>query len=697
VTVRKSPIRYPGGKSRALKVLAANFPKSIDEYREPFVGGASVAFMVSSMHPEATIWVNDIFEPLVCFWRTLQEPGSATKLVERLLQEHAASTTELKARKLFSRAVRDMNDATKSAEDWACAFYIYNRLSFSGASCSTSCSAENFGRWRSAEVRIRDLITWTPLLKNWHISCGGYEDLLSAPWTGMAPLLFLDPPYDVQADHLYGNRGDTHRGFDHGRFRELAEDADVPTVVTYNEGMFARFDNWPTRKRWKLGYSIVSGPTYRRLQKSRRELLAANYSVAAPNQEIVSGFMQPSAMSPEELRAIMKKLGLTQVRLAQALGITDRTVRHWVSGQREIPSATVMAVNSLASKKRKPSPAPRLRRKKPIAQTFCDDRLKLFHGDSLEILKTFSSNTFDSVVCDPPYGIDFLESHWDGRDTIAFSRLFWIEALRVLKPGGHLAAMGAPRTSHRLVCAIEDSGFEIRDSLIWLHSQGFPKGRAGEHASNLKSAHEPICLARKPLSANSTANNAGDWDTVPLDIETCHIEAPDHARFAQNRARDEIHDTEGGKYIGVQSPIPNVYGAPDGRCPAYVVLDGSAAVVDVLPEGADRFFYCAKASTTDRAGTSHPTVKPVALMEWLVTLVTPVGGHLLDPFAGSGTTGQSALNKGFSATLIEREEQFLADIVRRFEGDHWDTRVATEQVDKYPEDFTVQVADADGF
>lgn len=333
------------------------------------------------------------------------------------------------------------------------------------------------------------------------------------------------------------------------------------------------------------------------------------------------------------------------------------------------------------------------------------------------------------------------------------------EALRVLKPGGHLLAFGGTRTYHRLTCALEDAGFEIRDCLAWLYGTGFPKSHnlEDEHlgwGTALKPAHEPVVVARKPLTG-TVAATMQEHGTGALHVDACRIGFRDEADEEEAKTKNRHAERDAG-------PRTNqVFGADDrdredydatGRWPANVVVDEAAAQVidDDVGEvgggfgarrgdpagrgiygrgfprgdmagvgygdsgGASRFFYCAKASSAervaglddlpvhDREGDSawaarceecgrtllsgerksspccgakavwettkpttnhHPTVKPVALMRWLVRLVTPEGGTVLDPFLGSGTTGIAASIEGFRFVGIEQDPDFL-DIAR---------------------------------
>ena len=417
---------------------------------------------------------------------------------------------------------------------------------------------------------------------------------------------------------------------------------------------------------------------------------------------------------------------------------------------------------------------------------------QVFQGDALHLAGSLASDSIDAVITDPPYGLKFMGKGWDhGVPGVEF----WLEALRVLKPGGHLLAFGGTRTHHRLMVAIEDAGFEIRDCLMWLYGQGFPKsldvskaidkaagaereripasgglhnnrnlnddgwkniGDAGAMMDSstpateaaqqwdgwgtaLKPAWEPIILARKPLigtvAANVTAHGTG-----ALNIDGCRIEGSERPRIESDRRL--AHNTYGPGLGGSQSTGTTTL----GRWPANVVLDeDAAAMLDEMSGvstskqakrksagqsvgngetlnkyqmnvdnygghndtgGASRFFYCAKASRSERnkglegmpergggclegnADTDnarkiganpdrpvattqnhHPTVKPIALMRWLCRLVTPPGGTILDPFNGSGSTGCAAVLEGFRYLGFELDQDFVDISIRRI--DHW--------------------------
>lgn len=358
---------------------------------------------------------------------------------------------------------------------------------------------------------------------------------------------------------------------------------------------------------------------------------------------------------------------------------------------------------------------------------------KIYNMDCLEGMKLLDDNSIDSIVTDPPYELGFMGKKWDSTG-IAYNVELWKECLRVLKPGGHLLAFGGTRTYHRMTCAIEDAGFEIRDCIQWLYGSGFPKSqdiskaidkklgaerevigkgrgvgkkggetyskygefKAGEieitasatelarkwegWGTALKPANEPIVLARKPLSEKTIAENVMKWGTGGLNIDGCRIPIDptvDDPRLGgkgswkTDKAAKNVYE---GGYAG-----ENIQSSPLGRFPANVILDEEAGklldeqsgilksgalkpyqenhqnassykmnryktfIQPANEGGASRFFYCAKASKKERGeGNNHPTVKPVSLIKYLVTLVTPPDGVCLDPFMGSGTTGMVA-------------------------------------------------------
>lgn len=281
----------------------------------------------------------------------------------------------------------------------------------------------------------------------------------------------------------------------------------------------------------------------------------------------------------------------------------------------------------------------------------------------------------------------FMGKEWDG-GKVAYDVAIWREVYQVLKPGAHVVAFGSPRTFHRLMCAIEDAGFELRDTLSWMFGSGFPKGKG-----QLKPAWEPIVLARKP--------GPSPW----LNVDGCRISAGDGVpKFVQ---KSQMHVNAYGDGLHGSQRTGEIDTAT-GRWPANVVLDEEAAAL--LDEqsgeltsgtfngnrtadkfrttygafagarsergyqsnsgGASRFFYCAKASPSERRPyNDHPTVKPLALMEWLVRLVTPTGGTVLDPFCGSGSTLIAADREGLDAIGIDNDPYAVEIATRRLHED----------------------------
>lgn len=406
---------------------------------------------------------------------------------------------------------------------------------------------------------------------------------------------------------------------------------------------------------------------------------------------------------------------------------------------------------------------------------------RIIHGDCREVMQTFEENSIDSVVTDPPYGLSFMGKEWDHGIP---GTPFWEETLRVCKPGAHMLAFGGTRTFHRLTCAIEDSGWEIRDCLGWMYGSGFPKsvdiskaidkaagvereiigydptkarpnrkyltgaiGTIGGSESGiicdrsdngatitapatesaiqwqgwgtaLKPAWEPIILCRKPLEG-TVSENVLKWGTGGLNIDTCRIGNEIIESGRANRG-ECITNSLGKRLMGT-----NEKQYQKGRFPANLIHDGSDEVLSLFPQtesnsgtpfnrntnkfpncygkfegiaseegyygdsgSAARFFYTAKADSAERnkylkglppkkvndgretpidnafqrgetlRKNTHPTVKPVDLLRYLCRLITPPKGIILDPFAGSGSTGVAAFEEGFDSILIEIEEEY---------------------------------------
>jgi DNA modification methylase len=412
---------------------------------------------------------------------------------------------------------------------------------------------------------------------------------------------------------------------------------------------------------------------------------------------------------------------------------------------------------------------------------------KILHGNNLDVLPTLADNSIDSIVTDPPYELGFMGKKWDSSG-IAYSVELWQQCLRVLKPGGHLLSFGGTRTYHRVAVAIEDAGFELRDSIAWLYGSGFPKSldvsKAIDKAAGaerevigfakktpinengltlsggvgkaifditapstpeaqqwqgwgtaLKPAFEPVIVARKPIEG-TVANNVLKWGTGGLNIDGSRIGTEGGTKGTGVDLSYRVGDPKTGFRRNTEITQLNT-----GRWPANIILDpytaelldeqsgqtksgnikphasnnsstiygnGSGFQPDITGShigdsgGASRFFYVAKASKRDRnegleelpdthpgeitgrkAGSAgaqnggyagmtetprkniHPTVKPTSLMEYLIKLVTPPNGTVLDPFTGSGSTGKAAILQGFDFIGIEMTEEYLPIIEGR--------------------------------
>jgi DNA modification methylase len=269
-------------------------------------------------------------------------------------------------------------------------------------------------------------------------------------------------------------------------------------------------------------------------------------------------------------------------------------------------------------------------------------------GDSLQILFAIPADSVDSIVTDPPYELGFMGKAWD-KTGIAYNVELWKQCLRVLKPGGHMLCFGGTRTYHRMACAIEDAGFEIRDCIQWIYGSGFPKSKL-----HLKPANEPICVARKPGPIN------------PLNIEELKGTLPDTqaSRWPANVILDGCAEVLAGfPYTKSGGGIKAIAGRPkfDGKYSnGEVYANRRNGPITQASEGsAARFFYCAKPSPSERLKNNHPTVKPVRLIEHLVRLYCPLGGVCLDPFGGSFTTAVACINTGRDYICIEKEEEYF--------------------------------------
>jgi site-specific DNA-adenine methylase len=269
----KTPLRYPGGKSRACTKLDVYFPdlRDFKEYREPFLGGGSVAIHITKKYPHLDIWVNDLYEPLVNFWKTLQDDGYA--LYKRLQELKSRYPDPGSAKGLFLEAKELVNDNTISPLYRACAFYIINKCSFSGLTESSSFSRQASDNNFSMRG-IEKLQGYTQIITNWKITNLSYEQLLT---DNKSVFTYLDPPYDI-GSNLYGRKGSMHNGFNHDSFATDCDRFIAPQLISYNSSQLVkeRFQGYEVGE-FDLTYTMRSVGEYMREQKDRKELLLFNY------------------------------------------------------------------------------------------------------------------------------------------------------------------------------------------------------------------------------------------------------------------------------------------------------------------------------------------------------------------------------------------------------------------------------------
>ena len=274
----KTPLRYPGGKSRACTKMGQFFPELREyvEFREPFLGGGSVAIYVSKMYPHLKITVNDLYEPLINFWMNLQMFGD--DLTKELKNLKIAHCNQDSARCLFAEMKDVINDSKYSNLERAVAFYVVNKCSFSGLTESSSFSAQASDSNFSMRG-IEKLPEYSEIISHWHINSYSYEYCFRTDiHDGL--FMYLDPPYDIK-DNLYGKSGAMHKSFDHDKF---AADCDVHNdtkmLISYNSDQLVkdRFKNWKASE-FKLTYTMRSVGEYMREQQERKELLLFNYEL----------------------------------------------------------------------------------------------------------------------------------------------------------------------------------------------------------------------------------------------------------------------------------------------------------------------------------------------------------------------------------------------------------------------------------
>ena len=269
----KTPLRYPGGKSRAVPKLCQWLPAEITEYREPFLGGGSMAIEMTKRYPNLPIWVNDLYEPLYNFWVQLRDNGEYVH--NQLQQLKSRYPDQESARQLFLDAKEAVNDEKEKDKDRAVAFYIVNKCSFSGLTESSSFSPQasdsNFS------IRgIENLKSYSTLIKNWKITNNNYNDLLT---NDESIITYLDPPYEIKSN-LYGKKGNMHKHFDHDGFANLCDSYNGYQLISYNSSQLIRdrFKEW-TVSEFAHTYTMRSVGCYNKVQASRKELVLFNYEV----------------------------------------------------------------------------------------------------------------------------------------------------------------------------------------------------------------------------------------------------------------------------------------------------------------------------------------------------------------------------------------------------------------------------------
>ena len=271
----KTPLRYPGGKSRACTKMDPYFPdlRNYDEFREPFLGGGSVAIHITKKYPYLDIWVNDLYEPLVNFWQQIQMLGPDLK--DKLVDLKSIHNNPASAKELFLASKEKVNDQSLPSLDRAVAFYVVNKCSFSGLTESSSFS-EQASNSNFSLRGIEKLSAYSELISKWRITNYSYDYLMDG---NKGAFMYLDPPYDIK-DNLYGNRGSMHKGFDHDKFAADCDANDMDQLVSYNSDQLVkdRFKGWKTAE-FDLTYTMRSVGEYMREQKQRKELLIFNYGI----------------------------------------------------------------------------------------------------------------------------------------------------------------------------------------------------------------------------------------------------------------------------------------------------------------------------------------------------------------------------------------------------------------------------------
>ena len=266
----RTPLRYPGGKSRAVSKLYNWFPQGMTEYREPFLGGGSMAIYLTKNHHNLKIWVNDLYEPLANFWIELRD--ETEYIFKQLQQLKSRYSDPASAKGLFLDAKTQVNDGTLDPKDRAVAFYILNKCSFSGLSESSSFSKQASDSNFSMRG-IEKLPHYGLLIKNWKITNLSYQELMG----GDGAVIYLDPPYEI-GSNLYGKKGAMHSNFDHDQFATTCGQSEQQLIVSYNNSQLIkdRFKNFQVGE-FDLTYTMRSVGSYMSNQKERKELVLTNY------------------------------------------------------------------------------------------------------------------------------------------------------------------------------------------------------------------------------------------------------------------------------------------------------------------------------------------------------------------------------------------------------------------------------------
>lgn len=268
----KTPFRYPGSKSRAIDFLLEKFPKNITEYREPFLGGGSLPIAFTKKYHDVPVWVNDLYEPLYNCWLHIQL--FPDELIARLLANRNSFKESVDLKEYVKANRHLMFDSSIPALDRAVMYYISNRCSFSGITDSFSLLA---GRDEYTVKKIEQLYDYSKIIKNWKITNYSYEELLK---DSDDCFLFLDPPYDIKSNDLYGEKGSMHLNFSHRKFHRDVGKLNCNWMITYNynDVLADMYSNYNLHT-WKLTYSLNSqSGKYLESQKKNLELLITNYS-----------------------------------------------------------------------------------------------------------------------------------------------------------------------------------------------------------------------------------------------------------------------------------------------------------------------------------------------------------------------------------------------------------------------------------